>query len=102
MKLEDYPAQSEANMRIYPSDIKEKRFPRKFRGYDVEEVYAFLEVVREEMENLVRENASLNRRLYISEHQGEDTETTQEMVTAYIDKVSEVTELLLKRLGVAA
>ncbi len=88
--------------RLLPSDIKEKRFPRKFRGYDVEEVYAFLSVVEEEMENLIRENELLKRRLYISEHQGEDTETTQEMLRAYIDKVSEETELMLKRLGFPA
>ena len=46
-------------MRITPRDIEEKQFPMKIRGFDVEEVYAFLEVVREEMETLLRENESL-------------------------------------------
>ena len=48
-----------ADMRITPIDIQQKQFPMKFRGFDVEEVYAFLEVVREEMEDILRENASL-------------------------------------------
>jgi len=46
-------------MRITPLDIQQKQFPMKFRGFDVEEVYAFLEVIREEMGDLLRENASL-------------------------------------------
>lgn len=93
---------SRENFRILPSDIKEKRFPRKFRGYDVEEVYAFFLVVREEMEKLIRENELLTRRLYISEHSAENAETPQEMVRAYLEKVTEETELMLKNLGFAA
>lgn len=46
-------------MRITPLDIQQKQFPMKLRGFDVEEVYAFLEVIREEMEDLLRENANL-------------------------------------------
>ncbi|MCK4911367.1 MAG: DivIVA domain-containing protein, partial [Thermodesulfovibrionales bacterium] len=46
-------------MRITPLDIQQKQFPIKFRGFDVEEVYAFLEIVREEMEALIRENSML-------------------------------------------
>ena len=40
-------------MRITPLDIQQKQVPVKFRGFDVEEVYAFLEVIREEMEELL-------------------------------------------------
>ncbi len=46
-------------MRITPLDIQQKQFPMKLRGFDVEEVYAFLEIIREEMEDLLRENANL-------------------------------------------
>src|SRR4030042_1714674 len=46
-------------MRITPLDIQQKQFPYKLRGFDDEEVYAFLELIREEMEDLLRENASL-------------------------------------------
>lgn len=50
-------------MRITPLDIQQKQFPMKLRGFDVEKVYAFLEAVREEMENLIRENDSLKKSL---------------------------------------
>lgn len=46
-------------MRITPLDIQQKQFPMQFRGFNTEEVFAFLEIVREEMEQLVRENAFL-------------------------------------------
>jgi len=46
-------------MRITPLDIQQKQFKMKLRGFDVEEVYGFLEIVREEMEDLLRENANL-------------------------------------------
>jgi cell division initiation protein len=50
-------------MRITPLDIQQKQFRMKFRGFDVEEVYAFLEIVREEMEDLLRENANLKENI---------------------------------------
>jgi len=66
-------------MRITPLDIQQKQFPMKFRGFDVEEVYAFLEVIREEMEDLLRENATLKENVYRLENQikeFKDMETT--------------------------
>ena len=50
-------------MRITPLDIQQKQFPVKFRGFHTEEVSAFLELIREEIEDLLRENASLKERL---------------------------------------
>lgn len=44
-------------MKITPLDIQQKQFRVRFRGFDIEEVDSFLEIVREEMESLVRENA---------------------------------------------
>ena len=46
-------------MRITPLDIQQKQFATKFRGFDMEEVDSFLELIREEMEELLRENANL-------------------------------------------
>ena len=50
-------------MRITPLDIQQKQFPMRFRGFHTEEVSAFLELIREEIEDLLRENASLKERL---------------------------------------
>ncbi len=66
-------------MRITPLDIQQKQFPMKFRGFDVEEVYAFLEIIREEMEDLLRENANLRENIQRLDNQlkeYKDMETT--------------------------
>ena len=46
-------------MKVTPLDIQQKRFRVAFRGYERTEVEAFLDVVREEMETLVREVTDL-------------------------------------------
>ncbi len=46
-------------MNITPLDIKQKQFSLKFRGFDMNEVDAFLEEVTSEMEVLMRENDQL-------------------------------------------
>lgn len=50
-------------MRITPLDIQQKQFPLRFRGFHTEEVSAFLELIREEIEDLLRDNAALKERL---------------------------------------
>jgi cell division initiation protein len=94
-------------MRITPLDIQQKQFPMKFRGFDVEEVYAFLEVIREEMEELLRENANLKENTQKAEVQVrefKDMETTlretlmtaQQMVEDYKINARKEAELLIK------
>jgi cell division initiation protein len=46
-------------MNITPLDIQQKRFHTGFRGYDRGEVETFLDLVREEMELLLREVTEL-------------------------------------------
>jgi len=94
-------------MRITPLDIQQKQFPMKFRGFDVEEVYAFLEIIREEMEDLLRENANLKETIQRLESQIKefrDMETTlretlltaQQMVEDYKTNARKEAELLVK------
>lgn len=94
-------------MRITPLDIQQKQFPMKFRGFDVEEVYAFLEVVREQMEDLLRENALLKEQVQRTENQVKeyrDMETTlretlmtaQQMVEEFKTNARKEAELLMK------
>ncbi len=100
-------------MRITPLDIQQKVFPMKFRGFDVEEVFAFLEVVREEMEDLLRENASLKEQAHRAETQIKgyrDMETTlretlmtaQQMVEDYKTNARKEAELLIKEADLRA
>ena len=93
-------------MRITPLDIQQKQFPMKFRGFEVEEVYAFLEVIREEMEELLRENASLKENVqraanHIKEYKDMETTlretlmTAQQMVEDYKSNARKEAELLI-------
>ena len=56
-------------MKIAPVDVRQQRFTVKFRGFDPQEVDAFLETVAEELEELGRENARLKDDL--AKHQQE-------------------------------
>ena len=94
-------------MRITPLDIQQKQFPMKFRGFDVEEVYSFLEIIREEMEDLLRENANVKetvQRMANQLKEYRDMETTlretlltaQQMVEDYKTNARKEAELLVK------
>ena len=94
-------------MRITPLDIQQKSFPIKFRGFDVEEVYAFLEIVREEMEALIRENSMLKEsvsRLEGQLREFKDMEVTlretlltaQQMVEDYKNNSIKESELIMR------
>jgi len=94
-------------MRITPLDIQQKRFPIKFRGFEVEEVYVFLETIREEMEELLRENANLKENAQRMETQvksymementlRETLMTAQQMVEDYKSNARKEAELLIK------
>ncbi len=94
-------------MRISPLEIQQKQFKMKFRGFDVEEVFGFLEIVREEMEDLLRENSNLKENIQRAENQIKeyrDMETTlretlmtaQQMVEDYKTNARKEAELLVK------
>lgn len=94
-------------MRITPLDIQQKQFPIRFRGFDVEEVYAFLEVVREEMEELLRENAFIKENIYRVEGQLKEYKnmestlretliTAQQMVEDYKNNCRKEAELIAR------
>ncbi len=79
-------------MRITPLDIQQKQYRRVWRGLDPEEVQQFLELVRSEFEDLVKENNSLKdelrRRMQEIEDYREREKTLKDtMMTA--QKISE-------------
>ncbi len=94
-------------MRITPLDIQQKQFSVKFRGFDMEEVDSFLELVREEMEDLLRENANLREeaRRYekqLKEYKNIETTLrdtlvgTQQMVEEFKNNARKEAELIKK------
>jgi cell division initiation protein len=50
-------------MRITPLDIQQKQYKKKLRGLDPDDVSQFMEMVRTEFEDLVKENNSLKDEL---------------------------------------
>ncbi|HCC68786.1 MAG TPA: hypothetical protein DEP99_02760 [Nitrospiraceae bacterium] len=94
-------------MRITPLDIQQKQFPVRFRGFDMEEVDSFLELIREELEEILRENVSLRenvRRLdeQLKEYKSIESTlkntliSTQEMVEEYKNNIKKNAELIRK------
>ncbi|MBI5196040.1 MAG: DivIVA domain-containing protein [Nitrospirae bacterium] len=94
-------------MRITPLDIQQKQFATKFRGFDIEEVDSFLELIREEMEELLRENANLREAVRLIEKQLKDYKNiettlrdtlvaTQQMTEEYKENAKKAAELIKK------
>lgn len=94
-------------MRITPLDIQQKQFSTRFRGFDMEEVDSFLELIREEMEELLRENANLReeaRRFekQLKEYKNIETTlkdtliSTQQMVEEYRNTAKKEADLIAK------
>jgi len=50
-------------MSLTPMEIHNKDFPRKFRGYDPDEVDQFLDTVVEDFEKLYKENIDIKEKL---------------------------------------
>jgi cell division initiation protein len=94
-------------MKVTPLEIQQKQFSTRFRGFDVEEVYAFLEVVREELEELLKENSSLKEQLkrteeQLAEYKKMDTTmretliTMQKMVEDYETNAKRQAEIIVR------
>jgi cell division initiation protein len=95
-------------MRITPLDIQQKTFlTQMLRGFEQEEVYSFLELVREEMEELLRENASLKEQLSRADSQLQEFNnmnstlrdtlvTTQQMVEEYKANSRKEADLIIR------
>ena len=58
-------------MRISPLEIQQKRFSKSIEGLQEDEVYSFLGLIREEMEDLLRDNFALKKEV---EHLKENRE----------------------------
>lgn len=74
-------------MRLTPLDIQQQRFRTVFRGFDVKEVDAFLELVRNQYEELILENRKLkeenrNKSAQIEEFRERERTLKETMITA--------------------
>jgi cell division initiation protein len=70
-------------MRITPTDIRQQQFTvRTFRGFDQQEVDAFLTDVADDYERLVKENALLKDQLVALEERARGIEEREEQIKA--------------------
>jgi cell division initiation protein len=74
-------------MRITPLDVHQKQFRKALRGYDRQEVEAFLALVASELEELVKEAMALREEVRrkdeeISEHKGRERALHETLITA--------------------
>lgn len=67
-------------MRMTPLDVQSHSFARRWHGYDPGEVDAFLRIVSEDYEGLVRENATLTDRLYRLERRVEELSAQEQLL----------------------
>ena len=67
---------------ITPMDIENKEFKKGFRGYNEEEVDEFLDSVKEDFENLYRENLDLKEKLKLYQEQVSRYKSIEETLNA--------------------
>lgn len=82
-------------MKITPLDIRQQQFAYRFRGFDIEEVDAFLEMVARELEEQIRENELLRERLKVRE---EEIQKMRQTANELEEQIRE-NELLQERLA---
>lgn len=69
-------------MSLTPEDVKEQKFREKFKGYDVDEVDAFLEQVMHALSELTDERDALRRQLEESEGEEPNELLARTLMTA--------------------
>ena len=95
-------------MRISATDIRQQQFAvRLFRGFDPQEVDAFLEEMADDVEELTRENALLKEQLVMAEEKSRGVEgrektlqetlvTTQKIAEEFKENARREAELVLR------
>lgn len=98
---------------LTPIDITQKEFARRFRGLDPVEVKTFLDAVSEELQRLLKENASQEERIRnleirVQTHQQREKEVNealfavQRMADEVKDKSRKEADLILKEAEIKA
>lgn len=94
-------------MKFTPLSIKKQQFKRSFRGYNVEEVRVYLEMLASEYENLLQENKAMKEKIAMLETEISTYKQieknlhlavtqAQETATKTIENAKKQAELLIK------
>ncbi len=79
-------------MRMTPLDVQSHHFGRRLRGYDRDEVDAFLRIVSEDYEGLVRETQSQADRIRRLEHRLEVLSAQEDLLKETLISAQSMTE----------
>jgi len=77
-------------MRVSPLEIQQKRFPKSFRGLNEDAVCSFLVMVREEFEDLLRDNFSLKEKVQRLEADIQETREVDTMIWNFISHAADI------------
>ncbi len=83
-------------MKIAPIEIRNADFPKTLRGYDTEKVREFLKTIAEQMEELIRENLTLNERIRDLDSKVEDYRRMENIMKEALLTTQKTTEELKK------
>jgi cell division initiation protein len=81
-------------MKITPLDVQQQEFKSRFRGYDPEEVDAFLRTASEALEDLVKENAVLKEQLEATQGQLQGVRQKESVLNDVLVSTQKMTENL--------
>ncbi len=81
-------------MRMTPLDVQSHQFAQRLRGYDPDEVNAFLRIVSEDYEGLVRETDSQNDRIRRLEARLEELSAQEQLLKETLLSAQAMTEEL--------
>ncbi len=79
-------------MRMTPLDVQSHQFATRFRGFDPDEVMAFLRIVSEDYESLVRENESQADRILRLETRIEELSAQEHLLKETLVSAQAMTE----------
>ncbi len=79
-------------MRMTPLDVQSHQFATRFRGFDPDEVMAFLRIVSEDYEGLVRENESQADRILRLEARIEELSAQEHLLKETLVSAQSMTE----------
>ena len=79
-------------MRMTPLDVQSHQFATRFRGFDPDEVMAFLRIVSEDYEGLVRENESQADRILRLETRIEELSAQEHLLKETLVSAQSMTE----------
>ncbi len=77
-------------MRVSPLELQQKRFSRGFWGLNENEVYSFLDMAREEFEDLLRDNFSLKEKVQRLEADIHETREVDTMIWNFISHAAAI------------